>query len=91
MTRSIFSWADKDVVRFIGGEPRDRQDSWLTLARNAGLWTLLGFGPWIVRDRKTGDFVGDMGFAVAEGPDVYELSYTIESQQWELTRVCLVG
>ncbi len=31
-------------------------------------------------------------FAICtEGPDVYELSYTIESQHWELTRVCLVG
>ena len=57
------TWADKEVVRFIGGEPRNAQDSWLTLARNAGLWTLLGYGPWIVRERRTGDFVGDMGFA----------------------------
>lgn len=57
------TWADKDVVRFIGGETRDPQDSWLTLIRNAGFWSLLGFGPWIVRERKTGDFVGDTGFA----------------------------
>lgn len=55
-------WADEDVVRFIGGEIRNPQDSWLTLMRNAGAWSLLGYGPWIVRDRKTNAFVGDAGF-----------------------------
>ncbi|MEO1659995.1 MAG: GNAT family N-acetyltransferase [Pseudomonadota bacterium] len=55
-------WADRDVVRFIGGEPRNPQDAWLTLMRNAGAWALLGFGPWIIRDRKTDEFIGDAGF-----------------------------
>ena len=54
--------ADNDVVKFIGGEPRGAQDSWLTLMRNAGAWHLLGFGPWIVCERETGAFVGDAGF-----------------------------
>lgn len=57
------TWADKDVVKFVGGQPRDPQDSWLTLMRNAGFWDLLGFGPWTVRERESGDFVGDTGFA----------------------------
>ena len=56
-------WADEDVVRYIGRQTRDRQDSWLTLIRNAGFWDLLGYGPWTVRERETGDFVGDTGFA----------------------------
>ena len=56
------TWGDKDVVRFIGGETRTPQDSWLTLMRNAGAWSLLGFGPWIICERETGDFVGDAGF-----------------------------
>jgi len=55
-------WADPDVVKFIGGKPRDRQDAWLTLMRNVGAWTVLGFGPWTVRERETGDYVGDAGF-----------------------------
>lgn len=57
------TWADEEVVRFVGGQPRDPQDSWLTLMRNAGFWDLLGYGPWTVRERETGDFVGDTGFA----------------------------
>lgn len=57
------TWADKDVVKYVGGQVRDPQDSWLTLMRNAGFWDLLGFGPWTVRERGTDDFVGDTGFA----------------------------
>lgn len=56
-------WTDKDVVRFLGGEIRDPQDAWLKLMRNAGSWALLGYGPWIVRDRKTDAFIGDTGFS----------------------------
>lgn len=56
------TWADKEVVRFLGGDTRDAQDSWLKLMRNAGSWALLGIGPWIVRERTTGRFVGDTGF-----------------------------
>ena len=56
-------WADAEVVRFIGRQTRDRQDSWLTLMRGAGFWDVLGYGPWTVRERETGDYVGDVGFA----------------------------
>ncbi|MEM9055393.1 MAG: GNAT family N-acetyltransferase [Pseudomonadota bacterium] len=56
-------WANPDVVKFIGGEARNHQDSWLTLIRNAGMWVMLGYGPWTVRERDTGDYVGDAGFA----------------------------
>ena len=56
-------WADPEVTRFIGGQTRDRQDSWLTLIRQAGLWAILGYGYWSVRLRKSGDYVGEVGFA----------------------------
>ncbi|MFN7055095.1 GNAT family N-acetyltransferase [Hyphomonas sp.] len=56
-------WAKEDVTRFIGGKPRARQDAWFALLRGAGLWTLRGFGYWVVTDRKTGAFLGEAGFA----------------------------
>ena len=56
-------WGDADVTRFIGGKPRTRQDAWFALLRGAGLWTLKGFGYWVVTDRKTGSFLGEAGFA----------------------------
>jgi RimJ/RimL family protein N-acetyltransferase len=31
--------------------------------RYAGHWPLLGFGYWLVEERETGEFVGEVGFA----------------------------
>jgi RimJ/RimL family protein N-acetyltransferase len=54
------TWADPEVVRYIGGVPFGAEDTWQRLLRYAGHWALLGFGSWIVRE-KTGGFVGDVG------------------------------
>ena len=56
-------WADPDVVRHINGKPSSRQESWFRLLRYRGLWPLLGFGYWAIRERETGRFVGDIGLA----------------------------
>jgi len=56
-------WSDPDVIRYLGGQPRDNQDSWLTLARQAGFWGLLGYGYWTVRRRSDGAYLGEVGFA----------------------------
>lgn len=56
-------WADPEVVRFIGGRTRDAQDAWFAHLRNRGLWPVLGYGYWIVRDRQSGAFIGEVGFA----------------------------
>ena len=36
---------------------------WTRLLRYVGMWALLGFGYWVVRERDTGRFVGEVGFA----------------------------
>ena len=56
-------WADPEVVRHIGGQTRSAQDAWFAHLRNRGLWDILGYGYWIVRERKTDMFVGEVGFA----------------------------
>ena len=56
-------WGDPETVQFIGGATRTRQDAWFALARGRGMWPILGFGYWIVRDRNTGGFLGEVGFA----------------------------
>lgn len=54
--------ADPAVIRFIGGVPRTREESWLRFLRHPGLWTMLGFGYWAIEDRATGAFIGEAGF-----------------------------
>ncbi len=56
-------WADENVVRHITGKPSGRSESWGRLLRYAGHWQFLGFGYWVLEDRKTGTFLGEIGFA----------------------------
>lgn len=56
-------WGDPEVTRFIGGQPASLEDVWNRILRYAGLWSLFGFGYWAARERTTGRFVGDVGFA----------------------------
>jgi RimJ/RimL family protein N-acetyltransferase len=56
-------WAEPDVVKFITGRPSTAQESWMRLLRYGGLWSLLGYGYWAVREKESGRFVGDLGFA----------------------------
>lgn len=59
----VAMWADPDVTRYIGGRPSPAEETWARLLRNVGLWPLLGFGYWVIRERATGRFVGEAGFA----------------------------
>ena len=54
-------WGDAETTRHLG-PPCTPQESWARLLRNAGQWALLGYGAWIVRDRQTGRFAGEVGF-----------------------------
>lgn len=56
-------WADLEVVKYINGKPSSPQESWTRLLRNCGLWPVLGYGYWAIRERQTGRFVGEVGFA----------------------------
>ena len=60
---SAAMWADAAVVRHISGQPSSLAESWARLLRYGGLWSLLGFGYWLVEERGTGAFVGEVGFA----------------------------
>jgi RimJ/RimL family protein N-acetyltransferase len=60
---SAAMWGDPDVVKFIGGQTRGRQDAWFTLCRMRGMWDVVGYGNWVVCDRSTGQFLGEVGLA----------------------------
>lgn len=56
-------WGSEDVYRHIGGKPSTREESWARMVRLPGLWALLGYGYWVVEEKATGVFVGEVGFA----------------------------
>ncbi len=51
-------WADPRVTDYIGGTPRSRAESWLRFGLGAGLWSLHGFGYWMIVERETGTLAG---------------------------------
>jgi RimJ/RimL family protein N-acetyltransferase len=59
---SLALWADMAVTRFIGGRPSTGEEVWARLLRYAGLWRMLGYGYWVVEERDSGRFLGEVGF-----------------------------
>ena len=56
-------WSDPEVIRFIGGKPFTREEVWARLLRYAGHWAMLGYGYWVVREKQSGRFLGEVGLA----------------------------
>lgn len=55
-------WADPAVTLHISGRSSTRQESWARHLRNIGHWSALGFGYWVVREKSTDLFLGEVGF-----------------------------
>jgi RimJ/RimL family protein N-acetyltransferase len=60
---SLAMWSHPLVVRYFGRPPFTGEEVWARLLRYAGHWALLGYGYWVVADRDTGRYVGEVGFA----------------------------
>lgn len=56
------NWSAPEVYHFISGKPSTREQSWQRLMRYCGAWPLLGYGFWVVTDKATGTFMGEVGF-----------------------------
>jgi RimJ/RimL family protein N-acetyltransferase len=52
-----------DVVRFLGGSPMSREETWRKILASPGLWALLGYGYWVAERRDDGAYLGQIGFA----------------------------
>jgi RimJ/RimL family protein N-acetyltransferase len=56
-------WADPDVVKYLGTQPSTGEQAWARVLRYVGHWTLLGYGFWVITERATGRFAGEIGMA----------------------------
>jgi RimJ/RimL family protein N-acetyltransferase len=81
-------WSDPEVARFIGGKPSTPSEVWLRLLRYPGHWSLLGYGFWVARERSSGRFVGELGFAdnrrdlTPSFGSAPEIGYALASWSW---------
>ena len=55
-------WAMPEVVRYIGGVPLSREQSWGRLLRHIGMWNVMRFGFWAMIEKTSGQLVGEAGF-----------------------------
>jgi RimJ/RimL family protein N-acetyltransferase len=60
---SAAMWSDERVVRYISGKPSTPSQSWSRILQHIGHWQALSFGYWVVEERATGDFLGEVGLA----------------------------
>lgn len=60
---SVAMWSDPVVTLHVGGRAFSAEESWARLLRARGLWDILGYGYWAVRETATGRYVGEVGFA----------------------------
>ncbi len=51
------------MVRYTVGKPQTEEEVWSRLLRYLGLWSLLGYGYWVVEEQATGAFVGEVGLS----------------------------
>ena len=54
--------SDPEVVRYLTGEPIDREDSLRRLFLAVGQWPTTGMGMWAVERKSDGRLVGHVGF-----------------------------
>jgi RimJ/RimL family protein N-acetyltransferase len=59
---SYAMWSDPQVVRFIGGAPSTEHQAWMRITSYVGMWALLGYSMWVVEEKATQRFVGEVGF-----------------------------
>jgi len=56
-------WSDPAVTRYIGGRPFSAEEVWARILRYTGHWVWMSYGFWVIEERATGSFVGEVGFA----------------------------
>lgn len=73
---TLTAFFETERSHFVGG-PRNADDCFSGLASRIGHWAIHGYGLWHVDDRKTGDFLGWVGFLNLPSWDEPELGWTM--------------
>jgi RimJ/RimL family protein N-acetyltransferase len=60
---SAAMWADARITEHTTGKPQSEEGSWTRFLRYAGHWSVMGFGYWVVEEKASGNFLGEVGFA----------------------------
>jgi RimJ/RimL family protein N-acetyltransferase len=56
-------WVDPIVTRYISGKPCSEEETWSRFLRYIGHWSVLGYGYWVIEEKHSGNYIGELGFA----------------------------
>jgi RimJ/RimL family protein N-acetyltransferase len=56
-------WTDPNVTLYISGTPSTLQKTWSGMLAYVGHWTFMGFGYWLLEEKDSAKFVGEIGLA----------------------------
>lgn len=71
-----------EVMRYLGGKPFSRLETWRHMAFMIGHWQLRGYGHFAVELKATGEFIGRLGFLNPAGWPGFEIGWTLGRQHW---------
>jgi RimJ/RimL family protein N-acetyltransferase len=72
---------DEEAMRHLGGA-LPRSTAWRAFAAAAGMWPLLGFGPFSVIEKATGLWVGRVGPWAPDGWPAKEVGWMLRRSAW---------
>jgi RimJ/RimL family protein N-acetyltransferase len=56
-------WTHPEVVQYTIKNPSTEAQTWRRMLSYLGLWNILAFGYWAVEEKKSGQYIGELGFA----------------------------
>ncbi len=74
--------ADAETMKYIGGKPLDRIETWRSVAWFIGHWHLKSYGLWAVEEKESKTLLGRIGFINPEGWPGFELGWMIRRDAW---------
>lgn len=76
------TFANPDVMRYLGGEPMNRALAWRSMAMIIGHWHIRGYSFFSLEEKATGAWVGRVGPWNPEGWPEPEVGWTISPDHW---------
>jgi RimJ/RimL family protein N-acetyltransferase len=73
---------DPQVMKFLGGKPLSRADSWRNMSTIVGHWLLKGYGMWAVQRKENSEMIGRIGCWQPEGWPGFEVGWTLRKAYW---------
>lgn len=75
-------FSDPETMKYIGGNPLSREESWRALAVVRGHWVLRGYGFIAIEEKATGRLLGRGGPWRPEGWPGLEVGWMIDRARW---------